>query len=68
MLVAALSVTEIEVLRALWDGKKVAEIAKERFVCDKTIESQRRNLFLKAGVTSLATLFRWGLKKGYIQP
>lgn len=66
-----LSPTEIEVFQAMWDGKKTTAIAEELFRSVKTIESHRGEIYLKAGlkpgVDTVASLFRWGLKEGYLQ-
>ena len=64
-----LSPIEIEVFRDLWDGKTIMEIAQERFVTPKTIETHRAQLYLKSGIKNrLSLLFRWGLEEEYLKP
>lgn len=65
--VSPITISEIEVLRLLWAGNTVAQIAEKRFVSVKTIEAHRNNLKAKAGADSMAALFRWGLKEGILK-
>ena len=62
--------SEKEVLYALWQGKRISQIAKERYVSVKTIESHRGSLYFKAGLKpgdcTIVELIRWGLSEGYI--
>lgn len=61
-----LSEREQEVLRAIAQGKKTAEIAEMLFVSTNTIEFHRKNILHKLGATNMAELIKKAIEQGYI--
>jgi len=65
---APLTMNEVEILRLRWDGMSVKEIADRRCVSVKTVDAHLSNLRIKTGLNDIASLFRWGLREGILQP
>lgn len=61
-----LSEREQEVLRAIAQGKKTAEIAEMLFVSTNTIEFHRKHILHKLGATNMAELIKKAIEQGYI--
>lgn len=62
-----LSERELEVLELMADGKKTSAIAELLFISINTVESHRKNIFLKFEVNNIASLLNIAQKTGYIQ-
>lgn len=58
---------EQQVLRALADGRNVAQIAREWFVSESTVRSQVRGILSKLGVGSQLEAVALALKSGWLE-
>ena len=63
---AKLTKREIDVLKLIADGKTTPQITKELFIASSTVETHRRNLLEKTGVTNSKGLVRYAIEKGYV--
>jgi DNA-binding NarL/FixJ family response regulator len=61
---AILSPRELEVLQLLAEGKSTKEIAYRLNVSIKTIETHRKNISEKLGISSVAELTKYALREG----
>jgi DNA-binding NarL/FixJ family response regulator len=61
-----LTETEFEILKLLCKGLSTDKIAEQRKVSKNTINSQKKNIFLKFDVHNAVELAVIALKKGYI--
>lgn len=59
-----LSDREIEVLRALAEGRRAREIAEQLGISAKTVETYRARIQLKLGIDNLAELVRFAIRAG----
>lgn len=57
---------EIELLNMIYQGHTTKEIAEILHKSINTIETHRRNMFVKSGVKNTASLIKFGLENGYI--
>ncbi len=62
-----LTPTEIKTLQAIANGLSTREIAALHFVSIKTVEDHRRKIAQKLGITSIAMLTRYAIKKGLVE-
>jgi DNA-binding NarL/FixJ family response regulator len=65
---AALASREREVLQLLAEGHSMQAIAAQLHLSVKTVETHRRNLGRKLGVTNLADLTRYAIREGLTSP
>ena len=63
-----LTAREQQVLRAIADGRNVAQIAKEWYLSESTVRSQVRGILTKLGVGSQIEAVGLALKVGWLQP
>ncbi len=63
-----LSDREINVLRLIAEGLITRDIAYRLFVCDNTIEFQRKGTMRKPGASNMAQLEKEGITRGHIKP
>ena len=64
----SLTTREIEVLSLIASGLTSSEIATKLGRSLKTVESHRSNILKKLGLTNVAGLTRYAIRKGYISP
>lgn len=57
---------EVELLNYIYQGATTKEIAERLHKSINTIETHRRNMFVKSGVKNTASLIKFGLENGYI--
>ncbi len=62
-----LSKREIEILQLIVKEKKTSDIANLLQISVNTVETHRKHLFEKLGVTNLAGLVKVGFERGYLQ-
>ncbi len=60
--------TEMEVMRAITQGKTTKEIAEERFSSIHTITTHRKNIFRKLKVNTAHELLRHAMRMGWVDP
>lgn len=58
---------EQDVLKAIAEGKKTAEIADELFVSCNTVEFHRKRLFRKLGASNMAELIKKAIERGFMR-
>ena len=58
--------TEIEIVRAIAQGKTTKEIANERFSSIHTITTHRKNIFRKLGVNTAHEVIKYALRAGLV--
>ena len=63
-----LTAREQQVLRAIADGRNVAQIAKEWYLSESTVRSQVRGILTKLGVGSQIEAVGLALKVGWLKP
>jgi DNA-binding NarL/FixJ family response regulator len=61
-----LSAREIEIARLLAEGKSNKEIAGKLFISVRMVETQRRTIFTKLDIHSVAELVRYAIRTGLI--
>lgn len=61
-----LTQTEIEILKAIAQGKTTKEIANERFSSIHTINTHRKNIFRKIGVNSAHEAIKYAFRSGLV--
>lgn len=61
-----LTQTEIEILKAIAQGKTTKEIANERFSSVHTINTHRKNIFRKIGVNSAHEAIKYAFRSGLV--
>lgn len=65
---AVLTATEIDIVKAIAQGKTTKEIATERFSSIHTITTHRKNIFRKLGVNTAHEVVKYALRAGLIDP
>ena len=63
---AVLTSTEIEVVRAIAQGKTTKEIANERFSSVHTINTHRKNIFRKLGVNTAHEAMKYAFRADWV--
>ena len=63
-----LTATEVEIVRAIAQGKTTKEIAAERFSSIHTITTHRKNIFRKLGINTAHEAVKYALRAGLIDP
>lgn len=58
---------EQDVLKAIAEGKKTAEIADELFVSCNTVEFHRKRLLRKLGASNMAELIKKAIERGFMR-
>jgi len=61
-----LTQTEVEILKAIAQGKTTKEIANERFSSVHTINTHRKNIFRKIGVNSAHEAIKYAFRSGLV--
>lgn len=61
-----LTATEIEIVKAIAQGKTTKEIAGERFSSVHTITTHRKNIFRKLGVNTAHEVIKYALRAGLV--
>ncbi|MFK7783957.1 MAG: LuxR C-terminal-related transcriptional regulator [Crocinitomicaceae bacterium] len=61
-----LSKREKEVICLIADGLSTAEIGKVLFLSELTVETHRRNIYVKLGINKIASLVRYALEEGLV--
>ena len=61
-----LTAREVEILRAYAEGLSTREIARLRFIDEKTVESHRRQIMLKLGAPNMTKAVVMGIQQGVI--
>ena len=56
---------EIEIMMMICKGLTSQEISEQLYISNKTVETHRSNIFLKAGVKNSAGLIVWAIKNQY---
>ncbi len=64
--VVPLSGRETEVLKLIADGRQTKEIADQLCISVKTVETHRRQIMEKVGITSVAGLTRYAIRHGLV--
>ena len=65
---AVLTSTEVEIVKAIAQGKTTKEIASERYSSIHTINTHRKNLFRKLGINTAHEALKYALRAGWIDP
>jgi len=63
-----LTVRERQLLQLITEGKSTKEIASILGVSVKTAESHRLNMMKKLGIHEVATLVRYAIREGFVEP
>jgi DNA-binding NarL/FixJ family response regulator len=58
--------SEIDIVRLIAEGLTTKEIAARKFISFHTVNSHRKNIFRKLGVTSISELIMYSIKAGWI--
>lgn len=61
-----LTQTEVEILKAIAQGKTTKEIAYERFSSIHTVNTHRKNIFRKIGVNSAHEAIKYAFRSGLV--
>ncbi len=59
---------EILILKLIYEGLTTNEIADRMNKSRNTIDTHRKNMFLKCKVNNIAGLIKYGIQKGYLDP
>ncbi len=59
---------EVLILQHIYEGLTTNEIAERMKKSKHTIDTHRRNMFLKCKVNNIAGLIKYGIQKGYLDP
>jgi len=63
-----LTSTEMEIVKAIAQGKTTKEIAAERFSSVHTVTTHRKNIFRKLGINTAHEAVKYALRAGLIDP
>ena len=63
---SVLTATEVEIVKAIDQGKTTKEIANERFSSIHTITTHRKNIFRKLGINTAHEVVKYALRAGLI--
>ena len=63
-----LTTTEMEIVKAIAQGKTTKEIAAERFSSIHTVTTHRKNIFRKLGINTAHEAVKYALRVGLIDP
>jgi DNA-binding NarL/FixJ family response regulator len=63
-----LTTTEMEIVKAIAQGKTTKEIASERFSSIHTVTTHRKNIFRKLGINTAHEAVKYALRAGLIDP
>jgi DNA-binding NarL/FixJ family response regulator len=63
-----LSKRETEVIRLIADGLSNQDIAQKLYISINTVESHRKNIYRKIGVTNTSGLVRYAIRNGLVPP
>ena len=63
-----LTTTEMEIVKAIAQGKTTKEIAAERFSSIHTVTNHRKNIFRKLGINTAHEAVKYALRAGLIDP
>ena len=63
-----LTSTELEIVKAIAQGKTTKEIANERFSSVHTINTHRKNIFRKLKVNTAHEVIKYALRAGLVNP
>ena len=61
-----LTATEVEIVKAIAQGKTTKEIAAERFLSVHTVTTHRKNIFRKLGINTAHEATKYALRAGLI--
>lgn len=64
----SLTTTELEILKAIAQGKTTKEIAADRFSSIHTINTHRKNIFRKLGVNTAHEAVKYAFRAGLVDP
>ena len=65
---SVLTTTEMEIVKAIAQGKTTKEIAAERFSSVHTVTTHRKNIFRKLGINAAHEAVKYALRAGLIDP
>ena len=65
---SVLTTTEMEIVKAIAQGKSTKEIANERFSSVHTVTTHRKNIFRKLGINTAHEAVKYALRAGLIDP
>ena len=63
---SVLTATEVEIVKAIAQGKTTKEIANERFSSIHTITTHRKNIFRKLGINTAHEVVKYALRAGLV--
>lgn len=63
-----LTTTEVEIVKAIAQGKTTKEIAAERYLSAHTVTTHRKNIFRKLGVNTAHEVVKYALRAGWVAP
>ena len=63
---SVLTTTEMEIVKAIAQGKTTKEIASERFSSVHTITTHRKNIFRKLGINTAHEVVKYALRAGLV--
>lgn len=61
-----LTATEVEIVKAIAQGKTTKEIAEERFSSIHTVTTHRKNIFRKLGVNTAHEVVKYAIRSGLV--
>jgi len=61
-----LTATEVEIVKAIAQGKTTKEIANERFLSIHTVNTHRKNIFRKLGVNTAHEAVKYAIRAGLV--
>ena len=65
---SVLTTTEMEIVKAIAQGKTTKEIAAERFSSIHTVTTHRKNIFRKLGINTAHEAVKYALRAGLVDP
>lgn len=65
---AVLTTTEMEIVKAIAQGKTTKDIAAERFLSIHTVNTHRKNIFRKLGVNTAHEVIKYACRAGWVDP
>lgn len=65
---AVLTATEVEIVKAIAQGKTTKDIAAERYLSIHTVNTHRKNIFRKLGVNTAHEAIKYACRAGWVDP
>lgn len=62
-----LTMREKEIIRLIVEGMSTSEIGETLFLSALTVETHRKNIYIKLGINKIASLVRYALEEGLVE-